>query len=385
MWVYKHDLFHRDRPEDLALLRRRTCPTVDGRRLSLSRPLLKKTTTSNHATRSSTELTDIKPRSSVGVHDKKRQIASLFPKKVNEPIAKRPLLMAVHSPTTVDTLHIPDSVPLTESEDSDDQDVTLSSSECRDKAEDQAMIVLKIASQLAQHVRDPKNGSRISGLVTPTYGASRSGSISSGTLLTYDDEREKMNYSYDHVQESRFTFTPTISDSIDHLWRKKPMTNSFGKYTPLSKLAAEGTIERLVETLDIDTRLTHFTAAKVARFCMMTFPANSDDVGCNPIRSLLTSCQQLSSEFNLYRSALSPLTVPTTQLNNYELYQRMWVHEESRLETIRSFSVFAVNRMQSLLRAIHDDALLYKAENNNDIARLERTITIWQKYGNDTM
>jgi hypothetical protein len=350
----------------------------------LSRPLLKKTTSSNHATRSSNQLTEIKPLSSVGVPDKKRQITSLFPKKVNEPVAKRPLLMALHSPTTVDT-HFPDSVPLTESEDSDDQDVTLSSSECRDMAEDQAMIVLKIASQLAQHVRDPKNGSRISGLVTPTYGASRSGSISSGTLLTYDDEREKMNYSFDHVQESRFTFTPTISDSIDYLRRAKPMTNSFGKYTPLSKLAAEGTIERLVETLDIDTRLTHFTAAKVARFCMMTFPAHSDDAGCNPIRSLLTSCQQLSSEFNLYRSALSPLTVPTTQLNNYELYQRMWVHEESRLETIRSFSVFAVNRMQSLLRAIHDDALLYKVENNNDIARLERTISIWQKYGNDTM
>ena len=31
-WIYKHDLFHRDRPEDLHLLRRRTCPGVDGRK-----------------------------------------------------------------------------------------------------------------------------------------------------------------------------------------------------------------------------------------------------------------------------------------------------------------------------------------------------------------
>jgi len=31
-WVYRHPLFHRDRPEELHLLRRRTCPGVDGRK-----------------------------------------------------------------------------------------------------------------------------------------------------------------------------------------------------------------------------------------------------------------------------------------------------------------------------------------------------------------
>jgi len=31
-WIYKHQLFHRDRPQDLHLLRRRTCPGVDGRK-----------------------------------------------------------------------------------------------------------------------------------------------------------------------------------------------------------------------------------------------------------------------------------------------------------------------------------------------------------------
>lgn len=31
-WVYRHNLFHRDRPEELHLLRRRTCPGVDGRK-----------------------------------------------------------------------------------------------------------------------------------------------------------------------------------------------------------------------------------------------------------------------------------------------------------------------------------------------------------------
>lgn len=31
-WVYRHQLFHRDRPEELHLLRRRTCPGVDGRK-----------------------------------------------------------------------------------------------------------------------------------------------------------------------------------------------------------------------------------------------------------------------------------------------------------------------------------------------------------------
>jgi len=31
-WVYRHPLFHRDRPSELHLLRRRTCPGVDGRK-----------------------------------------------------------------------------------------------------------------------------------------------------------------------------------------------------------------------------------------------------------------------------------------------------------------------------------------------------------------
>ena len=384
MWVYKHDLFHRDRPEDLALLRRRTCPTIDGRRQSLPRPVLSKTTSSNHPTRSANETSSgTKSRASIGTHDKKRQIASPpFPKKSFQPLAKRPSLGGrTGSPTTIDT-YFPNSVPLTESEDSDDQGIGLTSSERRAKAEDQAMIVLKIASQLAEHVRDPKNGSRISGLVTPTYGASRNGSISSGSLLTYDDEGEKMNFNYDHVPE--YSYTPTGTDVSNKLTsRTKPRSTNFEKHTPLSKLASKETIERLVEALDIDTRLEMFTAANVSQFCMMTFPTCSDNEdGCVPIRSLLTSCQQLAAEFNLYRLALSPLTAPATQ---YESFQRMWVHEESCRETTRSFSVFAVNRMQSLLRAVQDDAASCKFENSTDIARLERTILIWQKYGNDTM
>ena len=31
--MYKHPLFHRDKPHDLHLLRRRTCPGVDGRKV----------------------------------------------------------------------------------------------------------------------------------------------------------------------------------------------------------------------------------------------------------------------------------------------------------------------------------------------------------------
>mmetsp|Transcript_48060 Transcript_48060/g.116770 ORF Transcript_48060/g.116770 Transcript_48060/m.116770 type:complete len:465 (-) Transcript_48060:248-1642(-) len=37
VWIYKHDLFHRDRPSDLHKVRRRTCPGVDGRKQRFSR------------------------------------------------------------------------------------------------------------------------------------------------------------------------------------------------------------------------------------------------------------------------------------------------------------------------------------------------------------
>jgi hypothetical protein len=311
-------------------------------------------------------------------------MASLFPQKSFEPAAKRPSLVDGRNLMTVDTVS---PIPLTESEDSDDQGVTDSISKSRSsKTEDQAMIVLKIASQLAQHVRNPKTGSRISGLVTPTYGASRNGSMSSGTLLTYDDEGEKMNHNYDDSQESRYDFTTTKNgDSNDLIQRSNSVGKTFGKRTPLSKSAADETVDRLFEVLDSDARLTMQSTAKVARFCMMTLPGCCDVNGGNPIRSFLSSCKELSAEFNLYRSALSPLTAPMIQINDYESHQRMWMHDESRLETARTFSVFAVNHMQSLLRAILDNTISYRIERNTEIVRLESTISIWQKCGYDTM
>jgi hypothetical protein len=37
VWIYKHHLFRRDSPEDLRLVRRRTCPGLDGRKQRFAR------------------------------------------------------------------------------------------------------------------------------------------------------------------------------------------------------------------------------------------------------------------------------------------------------------------------------------------------------------
>jgi hypothetical protein len=378
MWVYKHDLFHRDRPEDLALLRRRTCPTIDGRRQSVSRPLIMKTTTSNPTWRDTpalSESTDLNHAAGLSGSDKKRKVSSIFPKKFADPISKRPSL-DVYSPTTADT-NFSNPVPLTESEDSDDQGQggTVSSIETHYKAEEQAMVVLKIASQLAQHARNSKNGSRVSGLVTPTFGASRSGSISSGTLLTYDDAQERTIESYDvHIKESRISCSPCHSFPSDQT-RQTIRTINDPNLTPLSKSCAEDTVERLIDILNVDACQKMKTATKLARFCMMTYPNCPETSLCNAIRILLTSCLRLEEDFNSYRSALRPSTISTTKISETEIYYQMWLHEEGRRETIRSFGVFAVNNMKSLLRAL-DCQNVY----TDDISMLERSISVWQKY-----
>lgn len=379
MWVYKHDLFHRDRPEDLVRLRRRTCPSIDGRRQNFSISEKKSTGTSPITRNSSVSSTNgLHQAAVVTGNDKKRQISSLMRKNSVDKIVKRPSINGGRSPISVD-MGVVNPVPLTESEDSDDQNTSLSSVSSYGKAEDQAMIVLKIASQLAQHVRDPKNESRVSGLVTPTNGTSRSSSISSGTLLTYDDEREKMIDGYDHIQESQFSFSSgSPCDPFDDVTRNTLPSKTYANDNLLSQSSAEEMMERLLNILDEETREKVQSKIEVACFCITTVPSYSDVEVLSAIRFMLKSFPSVASDYSLYRSALSPLQMATKGRSNDDSFYQMWLHEESRCETYRSFSVFAINCMQTILRAIGDVSPSIQIKHKNDIATLERTISVWR-------
>jgi hypothetical protein len=379
--VYKHDLFNRDRPEDLSLLRRRTCPTIDGRRQSLSRPMIKK---QNLLNKDVTKVgpTEISKDSPHLINGKRRHVPSLLSKKFVDPAVKRTSLVFSCPVTTgevpvknMDSLS--NAVSLTESDDSDDQVAAVSRNGNINEVEDQSMVVIKIASQLAQHARNSWNGSRISGLVTPPFGASRNGSISSGTLLTYDDERERVSDLYEvHPRESQFNSGISFPD--DRVLRVQHQKKFGVKQATLSQSSAEGVVNRLVVTLDIQNRGAMGTAVKVACFCMVTYPSSSERNLCGAIRDILSSCSRLTSEFQLYRSALRP--VSTTEWNNTKTHQQFWEHEESRCDTIRSFSVFAVNYMQNLYCAVNACGVS-KYCNDDDMTTLEQTISLWQKYG----
>jgi HSF-type DNA-binding len=359
MWVYKHDLFRRDHPEDLPLLRRRTCPTIDGRRQTLPRPLLKKATSSAV---SNTKAND-------GTVRKRRPQPQVFSRNVN-PTLNRPSIDWTTSAPAEDPIlhanpHVLNSVPLTESEDSDDQAFLGSSSSLG--LEDQSTVVLKIASQLAQHARNSCIGSRISGLVTPPFASSRRCSRFSGTLLTYDDEHERINGIYDH--ESPIKQRSVSNEKLSQMDR---LCDPSFKRTALSHSKAQAVVERLLDTVHEQDRGPLSSSAKVACFCIVTLPSSVETNFFAAICDILLQCSHLQREFQLYRLALRPVALlscsPSPALDQ----------DESCEDTIRSFSVFAVNKMQLLSQSVIESLL---DSGSDDILILEQAISVWQKVG----
>jgi HSF-type DNA-binding len=356
MWVYKHDLFRRDHPEDLALLRRRTCPTIDGRRQPLSRPLLKKTTPSEA---NKTKANDESIR-------KRRSPPQDFSRKFT-PTLKRPSIDWTSSVSTEDSVEhasVPpvNTVPLTESEDSDDQAFLESPS----SLEDQSMVVLKIASQLAQHARNSYIGSRISGLVTPPFVSSRRCSDFSGTLLTYDDEHERSTGIFDH--ESPIKQRNVSNENFSQM----DCRYDTSMLTILSQSKAEAVVQRLLDAVPSQAHGSLSAAVKVACFCFMTLPSNSETNLYDAIREMLLSCNELQREFQLYKFALWPVAV----LSDSPLSKL--AHCESCKDAIRCFSVFAVNKMQLLSHALSE---AFFDSDNDDLLTLKQAISSWQKFG----
>lgn len=366
MWVYKHDLFRRDHPEDLPLLRRRTCPTIDGRRQTLPRPLLKKTASSRLSNSKSMEAND----QTVG---RRSQSTPLVSSKNDNPALHRPSIDWTSSVTMDDPgfhviPYVLNTVPLIESEDPDDQAIFELSNNSRVVKEDQSMVVLKIASQLAQHARSSCNGSRISGLVTPPFSSSRRCSNFSGTLLTYDDENERMTGLYE--RESPIKQRSVSNDCLSQMDRQ---ADAFKIHAVLSQSNAEAVVQRLLGTVPSYVRGQLSAAAIVARFCIMTLPTSGLEKNVyTSINEILLSCSQLQAEFQQYKLALCPAALlscfPTSTSD----------HDESYEDIVRSFSVFAANKMQLLSRAVNKSLLV---DESIDVLTLERAISLWQKFG----
>lgn len=380
-WVYKHDLFKRENPGDLALLRRRTCPTLDGRRQRMSRPapqqqMRRQLSVETNSDDDSTPylIATVEAKPPVVISDKKRKMQSCT-KRGGHPAGKRPsLVWTSPSPFGDETARVIDTsmlqaVPLTESEDSDDQ-ASAFMAESKTEMEAQSIIVSTVASKLAQYAQQATRGyrtarTRSSGTVTPPFGPSGSFGLLSRNLLTYDDELKEEVDLLEVKAESSLFHRESLKNSDERA--KLGGTEGRQPNLVLSRSAADGIVQRVMRSIPEQEWGSLATAVKVADFCMITCPSNEVCLRI-AMRELLASSQGLATEFQLYRLALHPSDDSSSQ--------HIWEHEESRCDFVRAFGVFAVNSIQMLL---HKVSAAENCPHEDDLATLARMVLLWRK------
>lgn len=389
VWIYKHELFHRDRVEDLHLVRRRTCPGMDGRKQRFS---------SRHPRRVS-ETGDVDPTKDNGSDDsstsseeqnrKKRRAESTEDKKPASLSKRSRRLWNGNYPSSKESTPVIEKQIIEPLKDVDvtpvdklDTKISSLSPAKIDRVEmaEQSTIVSEVAMQLEQYARKANKGrSRPlrSGVVTPQYDSS------GNSLLTYDDE-----YGYDsddNLIESRMLSTSLslVADGDESLASSEDgrtsASSSVVTITPVKtkvvvtppvtdKYSARSMTSRMLERSTDQDRPALVAPATVASFCMSTSPSDDKDL-CSKILQLVAENEQLSAEFQSYLMVLRPSRRSET---GRLTIQQMWESEAHRRDAVRYFMTFAVNCVHQLL---HSTDLLTEA----DKSVLERTADAWIK------
>jgi hypothetical protein len=408
VWIYKHELFHRDHDEDLHLVRRRTCPGMDGRKQRFSR----------FSTRKNGQLEDDHKTGEDDASSAEDDAASLADfaesrKRDLEPsetVSKTPLSKRSrrlwgsggHAPAktdvVVDTSMIQAvNVPVEEEE---DEEVALSvSRNSRVEMAEQSMIVSEVAMKLRKVLKGRVSRSRRGGVVTPPYGGSQHYPTSATSLLTYDDEyasedftsSERSGSGLDVVTDGDDSASMTSEEDTSHL-AMEPATvtpiKSKEVTTPLVNdyKTAKTITGRILLSSPESYRASLISPATVAGFCMSTSPQGDKDL-CSKILQLIASCDDLAIEFQLYRAALHPTDqgeapsfafVPNPRENRAVTVQQIWEREASRGDAVRDFKTFAVNCVHSLLRNCGDMESDMPLSDEDKVV-LECTAALWLK------
>lgn len=390
MWIYKHKLFHRDRPEDLHMVRRRTCPGVDGRKQRFSRfsaQKLSKFDETKVTQSSDDETTSLEDTSG---DESEAVIASSLPKKKRviglespaSPAKRTRRLWHASEPVSVpddnvfvDTSILTDPSPspkdvfepemtLVKADAEADDDSSANKKNERLEMIEQAMIVSEVATKLEEYARKAmkgRGGSRtrrgVVGVVTPPWGSYQNFTASSRGLITYDDE-------YDDDDEYEGETTPGLVVDTD--------VSLNGQSSGVTKVEAElreppvrdhGVVKRVSDEIRRRASFNFYHAemihacANLAEFFMSTAPNEEVDVCCNKILQLLSSSTKLAADFHMYRAALHPGTAgdvgpssrPRFDHHHALALRRMLEGGAGRLDALREFKIFAVNLIYKLL------------------------------------
>lgn len=429
VWIYKHNLFHRDHPEDLYQVRRRTCPGVDGRKQRFSRlsaqKLSKKfqeggasgaisSNTSEGENDSSSEddsferqqygndqvgLFSTRPLlsskrnsnsslSHTGGHMRTSKKARLLPEsdfEVDTSIISNP----APSPTSVKAL-------IFEVDESGD-DASASEKSAENDMLEQSMIVSEVATKLEAYVKKAMKKKGISrtrrggsGIVTPPFGASFT--MTSRDLITYDDEYNQEKYkSSDIVPDSDDNASEEGSNvsnaSID--FDKDMMVAPVLDIATVKHISSE--ILQRANPLNGEVMRA---CANVATFFMCTAPQEDPEQCSSKVLQLLTTSRQLEADFYFYRAALHPTLFLESPPNGAFFENHDGSHDftdsqstalrntlsrgAGRLESLREFKVFAVNLIYKLLKRNGSFAQI-ESLSSSDNAVLLHTAEVWSK------
>lgn len=367
VWIYKHELFHRDRQEDLHLVRRRTCPGVDGRKQRFSRRVSETGTDAlDDWSFDSTE-----ENTTPAGDGKKRGIDASDRGKGGSTKRGRVLLSLSNVVNTAGMSMVQRLKEVSEGEDSDDQASLAPLKVDRSSRAEQSMIVSEVSMKLDEYARRARGVRRV---VTPPFGSTAMG------LLTYDDEYESLvgtletSFASVVIPEAHRPATPEgpvlVMNAPEVVLTTPPVMD-----TAKAHSIANGILERSAPS-DIPALAVPIA---VSSFCMSTSPVGDKDL-CSKILHLIASDDIISSEFHLYRSALDPMagayspsyaSSPPRVDARATTVQEIWQREASRGDAVRDFKTFAVNCVHTL----HGKSTVLTMEEQRI---LQNTVELWQ-------
>lgn len=400
VWIYKHKLFHRDRPDDLYQVRRRTCPGVDGRKQRFSRYSAQKLGKYDDANQSSDDeessLEDTTSGDESEIASGKKRRGSMSSVASNNSKRIRRLWQAVDSEKAlkVDTVVTPDpsasptsvfDAPKAMSKDADVDDES-STNKKSDRMEmmERSLVVSEVASKLEEFVKKALKGrgsarSRRAGVVTPPYGYSRSAVVTSRDLITYDDE---------YVDEEDKDLSGLVSDGDDSLHSADASISGFdenSKDMDVAPVLSAAKVQDIVNEIRKRATWNHahgpmiVACAEVAEFLMTTAPGENASVCCRKVLRLLLLSERLSSDFNAYRAALHPDGAGFMKPENLaEAMRQILETGSTRLEALREFKIFAVNLMYSLLGNYGSFGIEHPF-GHSEASTLLHTADVWSK------
>lgn len=374
VWIYKHKLFHRDRPEDLYLVRRRTCPGLDGRKQRFSRFSARQLSGAGSGSEDDESSLEAAAVPEVSISSEGTEKRDLDTSVREEPEPKRSRKTCSTEPPESDIFV--DTSMLTEPEPRAEDAEEVSSQNARDErmeAVEQSLIVSEVSKKLEQYAKRAAyggTGSRSkrgsSGVVTPPFGTSQH--FVPTALLTYDDEYLGQPEEEQKDAQGVVTDSESLSNDDPALIASVVTPEKRKGIVAVENLAtAKSLVARIMESKPMDKRAELVAPSSVLGFCVATAPVGDSEL-CGKILQLLASCEPLAGDFHTYRAALRP----DTTMNGGTL-QQIWARESSRLEAIRDFKTFAVNLFSKFLAGTEINLPI------NDRSILERASETWVK------